>query len=110
VTAFAPVSDVRRALTPELILDEGETVLWLVDLGGGKARLGGSALAYVHGQLGDVPPDVDDPAKSQAGFFAAIAERARRAARSSPTTTAPTAACSRRWCEMAFAGRTGLTV
>ncbi len=77
VTAFAPVSDVRRALTPELILDEGETVLWLVDLGGGRARLGGSALAYVHGQLGDVPPDVDDPARL-AGFFAAISELARR--------------------------------
>jgi phosphoribosylformylglycinamidine synthase len=59
VTAFGPVNDVRLAVTPELRGDGRE--LLLVDLGGGKSRLGGSCLAQVFGQLGDVPPDLDDP-------------------------------------------------
>ena len=45
VTAFARVADVRRALTPELRRDAGQTLLVLVDLGAGKRRLGGSVLA-----------------------------------------------------------------
>ncbi|HEY8947058.1 MAG TPA: phosphoribosylformylglycinamidine synthase, partial [Polyangiaceae bacterium] len=45
VSAFARVSDVRRALTPELRSDAGPTSLVLVDFGRGKNRLGGSALA-----------------------------------------------------------------
>jgi len=67
VTAFGPVSDVRRAVTPELRGGE----LFLVDLGGGRNRLGGSCLAQVYGQLGDVPPDLDDAAQLGA-FFAAM--------------------------------------
>jgi phosphoribosylformylglycinamidine synthase len=59
ISAFAPVTDVRRALTPQL--RRGDTVLLLVDLGRGKDRLGGSALAQVHGHLGEVAPDLDDP-------------------------------------------------
>jgi len=73
VTAFAPVSDARRTLTPELRLDRGETELLLVDLGAGKNRLGGSALAQVHGAIGDVAPDVDDPALLK-GLFDALQE------------------------------------
>jgi phosphoribosylformylglycinamidine synthase len=75
VSAFAPATDIRRALTPQLRTDKGETELLLVDLGAGKNRLGGSALAQVFGQLGDVPPDLDDPARVRS-FFAAIAELA----------------------------------
>jgi phosphoribosylformylglycinamidine synthase len=71
VSAFAPVTDVRRALTPELRSDAGETELLLVDLGRGQQRLGASALAQVFGQLGSAPPDLDDPA-AVAGFFAAV--------------------------------------
>jgi phosphoribosylformylglycinamidine synthase len=77
VSAFAPVTDVRRALTPELRadgdVDVTDTELLLVDLGGGKDRLGGSCLAQVYGQLGDEPPDLDAPARL-AGFFAAVQE------------------------------------
>jgi phosphoribosylformylglycinamidine synthase len=77
VSAFAPVTDVRRALTPELRgdgdVDVTDTELLLVDLGGGKHRLGGSCLAQVYGQLGAEPPDLDDPARL-AGFFAAVQE------------------------------------
>jgi phosphoribosylformylglycinamidine synthase len=71
VTAFAPVSDVRKSLTPELQLDQGETELLLVDLGRGQHRLGGSCLAQVYATLGTTPPDLDEPALLS-GFFAAI--------------------------------------
>ncbi|MBA3732152.1 MAG: phosphoribosylformylglycinamidine synthase, partial [Gammaproteobacteria bacterium] len=71
VSAFAPVSDVRRTLTPQLRTDCGETELLLIDLGQGRNRLGGSALAQVFGQVGDSAPDVDDPEKLKT-FFDAI--------------------------------------
>jgi phosphoribosylformylglycinamidine synthase len=75
VTAVAPVTDVRRVLTPELAAegDDGAGELLLIDLGRGKNRLGGSALAQVHGQIGQTPPDLDDPALLKS-FFAAIQE------------------------------------
>ena len=41
------------AATPALRLDRGRTRLLLVDLGAGANRLGGSALAQTHRQLGD---------------------------------------------------------
>jgi phosphoribosylformylglycinamidine synthase len=61
VSAFAPVRDTRATLTPVLQLDERPTSLWLVDLAGGRSRLGGSALAQVYGELGDEPADLDAP-------------------------------------------------
>ena len=61
VTAFAPTTDVRRALTPQLQLEDGDTELLLIDLGRGKNRLGASALAQVTSQLGQTPADLDDP-------------------------------------------------
>ncbi|PJE79452.1 Phosphoribosylformylglycinamidine synthase [invertebrate metagenome] len=61
VSAFAPVKDIRQSLTPQLITDQGDTDLILVDLGRGKNRLGGSALAQVYNQCGDKAPDVDSP-------------------------------------------------
>ena len=73
VSAFAPVTDVRRALTPELSREDGPSVLLLVDLGRGKNRLGGSAVLQVHGSVGEAPPDLDDPALLKE-FFAAIQE------------------------------------
>jgi phosphoribosylformylglycinamidine synthase len=75
VSAFAPATDIRRALTPQLRTDAGETELLLVDLGAGKNRSGGSALAQVFVQIGDIPPDLDEPARLK-GFFAAIQELA----------------------------------
>ncbi len=73
VSAFAPVSDVRRTLTPVLRTDLGATSLWLIDLGAGRNRLGASALAQVYGELGDEPPDLDAPAQLKA-FAAALGE------------------------------------
>jgi phosphoribosylformylglycinamidine synthase len=71
VSAFAPVTDARKTLTPQLGALREPTVLVLVDLGGGRNRLGGSALAQVYGQLGDDAPDVDEPEKLK-GFFEAV--------------------------------------
>ncbi|MDX1434542.1 MAG: phosphoribosylformylglycinamidine synthase, partial [Gammaproteobacteria bacterium] len=71
ISAFAPVADVRRALTPLLDLEAGDTELVLVDLGLGRTRLGGSALAQVHSHTGGECPDVDDP-RALAGFFATL--------------------------------------
>ena len=61
ISAFAPVADVRRTLTPVLATNAGPTVLLLVDLGCGRDRLGGSCLAQVYGAIGDVPPDLAGP-------------------------------------------------
>ncbi len=67
VTAFAPVMDATQTLTPQLLPDL-DTVLLLIDLGAGKDRLGGSALAQVYGQVGNVAPDLDDASKLKAFF------------------------------------------
>jgi phosphoribosylformylglycinamidine synthase len=61
VSAFAPVADAGRTLTPALELDERESSLWLIDLANGRNRLGGSALAQVYGELGEEPADLDEP-------------------------------------------------
>jgi phosphoribosylformylglycinamidine synthase len=71
VTACAPVGAARQTLTPQLMLESGPTVLLLVDLGAGRDRTGGSCLAQVYGHIGDVPPDLDDPARLVA-FFSAV--------------------------------------
>jgi phosphoribosylformylglycinamidine synthase len=108
VSAFAPVPDVRRVLTPQLRLDAGETALVLVDLGRGKNRLGASALAQVTQQLGDSVPDVDSAADLKA-FFAAIGQlnlEGKLLAYHDRSDGGLFATL----CEMAFAGRAGVSV
>jgi len=68
ITAFGRVRDVRRTLTPQLRMDKGDSKLVLIDLGRGQNRLGGSSLAQVYRQLGDLTPDVDSPELLK-GFF-----------------------------------------
>ncbi len=67
VSAFAPVPDVRLAATPELRPDVDAKLL-AIDLGAGKNRLGGSALALAWNQVGDAVPDLDDPGRLAAFF------------------------------------------
>lgn len=74
VTSFATVADIRKTLTPDL--KEADSVLLLIDLGKGKNRLGGSALAQVYNQMGCESPDIDDPADLTA-FFESIQELLR---------------------------------
>ncbi|MBS0570459.1 MAG: phosphoribosylformylglycinamidine synthase, partial [Proteobacteria bacterium] len=71
VSAFARIADARRTLTPQLVLDAGETELWLLDLGEGRNRLGGSVLAQVFNRVGGLPPDFEDAALFTR-FFAAL--------------------------------------
>jgi phosphoribosylformylglycinamidine synthase len=102
VTAVAPVSDVRRVLTPELWADgdDGAGELLLVDLGRGKNRLGGSALAQVYGQLGAAPPDLDDPALLKEPVRAiqdAVGEQARSPPYHDRSDGGPVRDAGRRW-------------
>ena len=59
ISAFAPVEDVRKTVTPELKNVE-DSVLLLVDLGNGKARMGGSAFGQVYNNMTGDAPDLDD--------------------------------------------------
>lgn len=59
ITTFAPVTDVRKTVTPQLRTDKGTSELLLIDLGHGKNRLGGSCLAQVYNQVGDVSADLE---------------------------------------------------
>jgi phosphoribosylformylglycinamidine synthase len=108
VSAFAPVGDVRRTLTPELRRDAGPTRLVLVDLGRGRDRTGGSCLAQVYGALGGAPADLDDP-QLLVRFFAAVREATAAGLvlayhdRSDGGLVVTLA-------EMAFAGHTGLEI
>ena len=63
ISAFAPVSDVRLSLTPQLQITYDDSVLILIDLGQGQHRLGGSILSEVYNEAGKgQTPDVDSPA------------------------------------------------
>ena len=68
ISAFSPVGDVRKTLTPELKRNAGDTRLILIDLGEGQNRLGGSVLAQCYGELGQHAADVDDPQKLKQFF------------------------------------------
>ncbi|MGL4901377.1 MAG: phosphoribosylformylglycinamidine synthase, partial [Shewanella sp.] len=108
ITAFGVVQDIRKTVTPELRRDKGDTSLLLVDLGNGQNRLGGSCLAQVFGELGDVAPDLDNAALLR-GFFETMQDLVAKQSviayhdRSDGglfTTLV----------EMAFAGNTGLAI
>ncbi len=108
VSAFAPVEDVRRTTTPQLRLDRGATRLLLVDLGGGRNRLGGSCLAQVHGRLGAVAPDCDEPRRLR-GFVEGVVHL-RRAGLLLAYHDRSDGGLLATLAEMAFAGRCGLDV
>lgn len=69
ISAYAPCPDITKVATPD-IKRPGKSRLLFIDLGGGKERLGGSALAQVYGQIGDESPDVDDPSLLRRAFRA----------------------------------------
>ncbi len=108
ISAFAPVTDVRKTMTPQLRTDLGATELLFVDPGQGKNRMGASILAQVYQQLGHEVPDVDDPPKLRECFNVIQSLNAEN----------QLLACHDRsdggllvtLLEMAFAGRCGMTV
>ena len=104
VSAFAPVADVRGTLTPQLRTDAGDTDLVLIDLGAGACRMGGSALAQVHGQTGNIAPDVD--ATRLKAFFGAV-QRLNRDRKILAYHDRSDGGLFAAVCEMMFAGRTG---
>ena len=60
ISAFSKTPDVRLQKTALLkIVTSSE--LWLIDLGFGKNSLGGSCLAQVYNQIGNIAPDMYDP-------------------------------------------------
>lgn len=70
ISAFVPVNNTAKTLTPELAKPFEQSKLMLLDLAGGHCRLGGSALAQVYAQVGTQTPDVDDAALLKRGFLA----------------------------------------
>jgi len=108
ITAFATVEDVRLTLTPQLRSDHGDTDLILVDLGKGRNRLAGSALAQVYKQIGHHAPDLDDP-DSLIAFFASIQEL-NRAGLLLAYHDRSDGGLFATLCEMGFAGHCGLEV
>ncbi|MFA5072823.1 MAG: phosphoribosylformylglycinamidine synthase [Nitrospirota bacterium] len=60
ISAYVTCPDITKTVTPDLKAP-GKSKLLLLDLGQGKNRLGGSALAQVFSQVGDLSPDVDNP-------------------------------------------------
>ncbi len=107
VTSFAPCSDARKTLTPQLAADTDTAVL-LLDLGNGKNRMGGSALAQVYKQIGDVAPDVDD-AKQLKAFFDLI-QRFNRDRKLLAYHDRSDGGMLAALCEMSFASHIGLDI
>jgi len=107
VTAFAPIADARRVITPQLAAEPG-SVLILIDLGGGRQRMGGSALAQVTQQLGAECPDLDDPASL--ARFVAVIDRLGNEGRLLAYHDRSDGGLFVTLCEMAFAGRCGLAL
>lgn len=66
VSTYAPCPDITVKIEP-VLLQEGSALVY-VPVSPGKYRLGGSALAQCYKQLGDNPPDLDDPAVLKAMF------------------------------------------
>ncbi|MGB0956031.1 MAG: phosphoribosylformylglycinamidine synthase [Panacagrimonas sp.] len=108
VSAFAPVADVRRSLTPQLRAEHGRSKIVLLDLGQGQNRMGGSIAAQVRDQLGDVPPDLDDPNQFKAAF--ALLQQTNRKGQLLAYHDRSDGGLFAALCEMAFAGRCGLDV
>ncbi len=107
VTAFAPVVDVRAQLTPLLSRDV-ESELWLIGLGAGQQRMGGSILAQCNDQFGGECPDLDAPHLLRK-FFELIRD-AREAGVLLAYHDRSDGGAFATLCEMAFASRTGLDI
>jgi len=104
-SGFAPVSDVRRTLTPQI---HPGNVLLLVDLGEGRNRMGGSALAQIFNLKGGETPDAPEPAILRA-FFREI-QALNRAGKILAYHDRSDGGLFVTLAEMAFAGRCGLEI
>ncbi len=117
VTAFAPVRDARTQLTP-LLSRETDTELWLIGLGAGRKRLGGSVLAQCYDGFGGrrgnerdgeyAVPDLDDPERLRDLFGLIRDARERGLIRAYHDRSDGGAFAA--LCEMAFCSHLGLEI
>ncbi len=68
ISVYAAVPDITKIVTPDIKTTDSK--LLYLDLSGGQARMGGSALAQVNGQVGSVCPDLYDPVVLKNCFLA----------------------------------------
>ncbi|MFL6079413.1 MAG: phosphoribosylformylglycinamidine synthase [Ornithinibacter sp.] len=111
VTAFASLPDVRGTWTPQLrggAAGGPASALLLVDLGGGRDRLGGSILAQASGTFGGAVPDLDDA--SRLTSLAAALSELRSAGLVLAFHDRSDGGLWAAVCEMAFAGACGVDV
>lgn len=108
ISAFSPVTDVRKTLTPELRSDKGDSKLLFIDLGLGKQRLGASILCQTYNEMGAEVPDVERPEQLKAFFdcMQSLIEVELLTAYHDRSDGGLLATL----CEMAFAGRAGLDI
>lgn len=107
ITAFSPVKDVRKTLTPQLKTDI-ESSLILLDLGEGKNRMGGSVLAQTQQMMSEQTPDLED-----AALFKAFFESIQQLNEDEKLLAYHDRSDGGAWAtltEMAFAGRCGVSI
>lgn len=111
ISAFSNVTDVRHTLTPQLRKSDEESELILIDLGVGKNRLGGSALAQVYKQVGDVAPDIDgDEGADRLKAFFSVIQQLSSEHKILAYHDRSDGGLFTTLCEMAFAGHAGITL
>ena len=69
ISTYATMPDITKVVTPD-IKNPGHSQLIFIEITKDQARLGGSALAQVYGQIGNDSPDVDDPDMLKRAFHA----------------------------------------
>jgi len=107
ISAFARVLDVRKQSTP--VLDTTlDSDIWLIGLGAGKQRMGGSILAQVQNSFGGECPDLDAP--ELLAQLARLIIKAREQSLLLAYHDRSDGGAFAALCEMAFAGHCGLDI
>ena len=106
ISAFAPVVDVRKTVTPDIKPGAENSYLLLLDFGAGKNRIGASALTQVYSQTGERGPDLNNATLFKAAFVSlqSMLEQELLLAYHDRSDGGLIVTL----CEMAFAGRSGL--
>ncbi len=104
ITGFTPVGEVTKTLTPQLDTTVDSALLF-VDLSGGQARLGGSALAQAYCKAGGETPDADPEVLKS--FFSTFT-KLKREGKILAYHDRSDGGLFTTLCEMAFASRCGL--
>ncbi|MGE3920020.1 MAG: phosphoribosylformylglycinamidine synthase, partial [Gammaproteobacteria bacterium] len=107
-SAFSPVKNIEKTLTPQLKKGSKDTNLILIDLSKGQQRLGGSALAQVYNELDHHVPDLDDPNILKSFFDAMKALKKDNLIYAYHDRSDGGLFVT--LCEMAFAGRVGVSI